>query len=383
MAHFLNEKGSMNRISPSSENIPSNAPPGLVDLPALETYLGRLGFEGPQILSLTPLGKPVDQPEKRCGYGSPLRIHFRHQDGNETFVIRTVQPNAFGHDRRSDRVEALVLAYDTFNELPRHVRAKDMGLFDRAGQLISLPDGEPFLVTNHVEGDLYADDLRRLSGSTRAKQPDLDRADALARYLARLHQKTRPSDQYIRFLRDTVGHGEGVFGLCDNYPKDCPHVSWERLEAIEHQLVVWRWKLRSQPHRCRRIHGDFHPFNILFRAHTDFSVLDASRGCAGDPADDVTCLSINYLFFALLGQNTFSGALRQVWDLFWATYLEVSEDRDLLKVVAPFFAWRSLVLASPIWYPDVTRTLRNRLLSFAERLLEGTEFHPAQVNGLL
>jgi aminoglycoside phosphotransferase (APT) family kinase protein len=32
------------------------------------------------------------------------------------------------------------------------------------------------------------------------------------------------------------------------------------------------------------VHGDFHPWNILFRAAVDFSVLDRSHGEYGDPA---------------------------------------------------------------------------------------------------
>jgi aminoglycoside phosphotransferase (APT) family kinase protein len=44
------------------------------------------------------------------------------------------------------------------------------------------------------------------------------------------------------------------------------------------------------------VHGDFHPWNILFQNDCDFAVLDRSRGEWGDPADDVAPLTINYLF---------------------------------------------------------------------------------------
>jgi len=43
----------------------------------------------------------------------------------------------------------------------------------------------------------------------------------------------------------------------------------------------------------------FHPWNLLFRTETDFSVLDRSRGEWGEPADDVAALAVNYLFFGL------------------------------------------------------------------------------------
>jgi hypothetical protein len=112
-------------------------------------------------------------------------------------------------------------------------------------------------------------------------------------------------------------------------------------------------------------------------------VLDASRGSAGEPADDVTCLTINYLFFALTEKGSFEGALREAWEVFFSTYLETSGDGELLDLVAPFYAWRTLVLASPAWYPGVSPETRDRLLRFAEKLLDGHTFTPQHVDELL
>lgn len=42
--------------------------------------------------------------------------------------------------------------------------------------------------------------------------------------------------------------------------------------------------------RLRQVHGDFHPWKILFELGADFRLLDRSRGEFGDPADDVTSL---------------------------------------------------------------------------------------------
>ena len=55
----------------------------------------------------------------------------------------------------------------------------------------------------------------------------------------------------------------------------------------------------------------------------------------------------------------------------------------MLRWVAPFFAWRALVLACPAWYPNLARTVRDRLLIFAERLLSGHQFLPNDLNALL
>jgi Phosphotransferase enzyme family len=95
-----------------------------------------------------------------------------------------------------------------------------------------------------------------------------------------------------------IAGSEGIFGIIDGYPRDVPAAPPGRLQAIERHCLDWRWKLRSRRERLARTHGDFHPFNIVFDERSQIALLDASRGCEGDPADDVACLAINYLFFA-------------------------------------------------------------------------------------
>jgi aminoglycoside phosphotransferase (APT) family kinase protein len=348
----------------------------------VEDYLRRTGHPDAKVVALRPLGAEDDEL-KSYGYGRPLRATFDAGGARRELVFRTMSPDPFGHNRRSARAETLLLAFDTFNSIPRHIRALDIGAFTDDGTMLPMGTGEVFLVTDYVDGELYAHDLIRLQGAAAAPPGDRERAVALGRYLAELHaQKGEPTD-YARAIRDTIGGGEGIFGLCDSYPDGVPSIPLHRLNDIEMNLIRWRWRLRDYSHRLARTHGDFHPFNILFRAGNDFSVLDCSRGAVGEPADDVTCLSLNYLFFALTAQGRFSGALRELWDAFFAEYLTVSGDRELCTVVAPFFTWRALVLASPVWYPDVETTTRDRLLTFAERLLAGVRFDPQSIDALL
>ena len=52
----------------------------------------------------------------------------------------------------------------------------------------------------------------------------------------------------------------------------------------------------------------------------------------------------------------------------------------MLSVVAPFLAFRALVMASPLWYPALPNAVRQKLLTFIFAVLEGNSFDPQQVN---
>jgi hypothetical protein len=200
---------------------------------------------------------------------------------------------------------------------------------------------------------------------------DLERAAALARWLAALHRPLRrDAIAWRRAVRDLLGHGEGIFGVVDAYPPGVPGASAARLQALERRCLDWRWKLRGREERLRQTHGDFHPFNLVFGEGVRFTALDASRGGRGDPADDVTALSLNYPFFALQAPGSWERGFGPLWRRFWDAYLLASGDREILSAAPPFLAWRALVLACPRFYPDLAPEPRSALLGLAERALD-------------
>jgi hypothetical protein len=336
---------------------------------------------GAVVESIEPLADATGATsEKALGYGEPLKVVLRQPGGGRrVLVFHLLSTNEFGHDRRADRFDGAMLAFDTFTQLPRHVRPIDVGTLTPDGRLQSLRDaGEPYLVTEWAEGSLYVEDLRRIAREGAVSPEDHARVDALARYLAQLHQgKLDDKVAWRRAVRDLLGHGEGLFGIVDAWPDDGAGVEPARLRAIEERCLAYRWKLRPLARRLSRTHGDFHPFNVVFlpcrpgEEHTHFALLDASRGGRGDPADDVTALSVNFPFLALAsGRPGAWEALGPLWHRFWDRYLAIANDPELLELAPPFWAWRCLVVASPRFYPNLPAPARQALVAMAEAALE-------------
>jgi hypothetical protein len=313
-----------------------------------------------------------DDPAKSDGSRASVRIDVQVAGLLRAFVLHSAPSDHFGHERRADRAAEMLLSSDTSASVPRHVKVLDVGAYRMDGSSVSLRGtGEFFTLTEYVEGTRYADDLRRIASAGACTPLDIARVTELAEYLAELHVgNVGDGPVYTRAIRDLLGSGEGIFGIVDGYPADVPGAPSARLAAVERRCWDWRWRLKNRDRRLARTHGDFHPFNVLFSKDSQLVLLDASRGCVGDPADDVSCMAINYLFFALGHPGAWHSAFRDLWLGFWESYANRRSDPELLAVRAPFLAWRGLVLCNPIWYPDVTEKDRDRLLSFVEGALD-------------
>jgi aminoglycoside phosphotransferase (APT) family kinase protein len=343
---------------------------------AVEAYLQRVHGRPVRAVRITPLGGGR-QGDKGYGYGIPLRVDYELDGAARRAVIESVRPGPFGHEHMADRAQLMLWAHHAFGALPRHVASLDVGAVRESGELVPLGNAEElFMLAEFVEGHEYADDLLKLRGGGSLAPIDEARADALCDYLVEIHRlKGTDPGLYVRRIRELVGHGECIFGVSDSYPE-----KFDVLKNIELQCVEWRWKLRGRAHRLRQVHGDFHPWNIMFREGVDFSVLDRSRGEWGDAADDVACLSLNYLFFSLQRSGRLEGGFERLWQRFWQRYLERSGDAELLEVVAPFLAFRGLVMANPLWYPALQAEVRQKIFNFISSILAQPRFDPARAN---
>ncbi len=352
----------------------------------LEHYLTALVSGDVRVTAVRELRNDEEERTlKEFGYGVPLLVECRCDGDRRRFVFHTLSRNAFGHEHVSDRAANLLLDHATFNTLPGHVRSLDVGAVTRDGSLISLGDADEFFhLTQYVEGEPYAADLHRLSTTEELTSGDEKRALALADYLAEIHDRKGTDPLlYQRRVRDLIGDGEGIMGILDSYPEGLSGAPPARLEAIEKECVAWRWRIKDSSHRLSQVHGDFHPWNVLFGQGTDFALLDRSRGAWGEPADDVSAMTINYIMFSLRQYRGLGGPFRQLYALFWDRYVGQTEDDELLRVIQPFYAWRALVLASPVWYPSLDNRVRATLLRFVETMLDSEQFEPEQIDDYL
>lgn len=354
----------------------------------LREYLSKLYKGKIEIQTVTQMGGKKRKSEKELkgfGYGVPYLIEFKVNGEPKKVVLETLHPEGFGHDHFSDRAGILLWQHEAFNLLPKHVRSVDVGAFTKNEGLKSVGDcREFFILTELVKGDLYHRDLDRIRMERKLRQLDRERCLALSDYLVEIHAvKREAAGLYVRRVRELIGHGECVFGLVDSYPAGPQYITERELCEIEKKCVDWRWRLKPKTHRLSQVHGDFHPWNILFRRGADFTVLDRSRGVWGEPADDVTALSINYLFYSLQTFGVLAGPFDMLFRLFWENYLRKTGDKEILEVVQPFYAWRGLVVASPVWYPNLSLEVRRKLFNFIRNVLDAERFDVWNVNPYL
>jgi Phosphotransferase enzyme family len=338
-------------------------------------YLSEMFGAAPGSVRLTPLG--------RGSHGRGYRARFIHDGVGRNVIIKTLEKNiGLGHDYPADRASVFLLASGSYGKFPSHVKALDVLSLQADGALKSIAGGrEYYLIMEEGEGTNYFQDLREMKGMPALTRLAKERVSALAKFLARANSKKKDQPAlYYRKVRDIIGHGECLMGVFDTYGADNNFTNLTEMAAIEKACVDWRAVLKQCPGRLSRVHGDFHPGNILFKGEKSFTLLDRSRGEYGEPADDVTALCINFIFFSLMEYGKMAGAYDEALKLFYEEYIGASKDEAVNEVSAPFYAFRAAVVANPLFYPDVTTQVRGKIMAFAHGVLRARTFNPAKVN---
>ncbi|MBI5049323.1 MAG: aminoglycoside phosphotransferase family protein [Nitrospirae bacterium] len=353
----------------------------MINEAALKTYL-RKKFKNVLSVNIHKLGSGVQ--------GAGFLAEIKTKKTIKSYVVKALRSDGLGHDYPSDRAGVFLLDLDEFRTLPKHVRALDVLAEMKDGSVKSIGGGiEYYLLMEKAEGRHYFHDLSEFAHKKGLESSDIKKIKAMTSYLAGIHSIKKDSRHlYFRKIRDTIGHGECLMGVFDTYPEGV--ISSKEMADIEKKCIDWRARLKSKTHRLCQIHGDFHPGNIWFKAvdsslstvncQPDFVLLDRSRGPWGDAADDVTALTINYIFFSINHYSKLHGTYLEAIKLFFEDYIEKTGDTELYEVVAPFFAFRGVVVGNPVFYPKVSHKNRRRIFNFVHGVLEDESFRIERVN---
>jgi len=346
---------------------------GMIGKDALEAYLTR-AYEGTRLIRIERLGSGA--------HGTGFSLTFDTPGGRKEYILKSLATEGLGHDYPSDRAAVFLLAYNEYGTIPRHVKPLDVLSLQADGSVKSVSGGkEYFLLMEKAEGVSYFHDLEQMSRKDGLDREDREKILALTAYLKEIHSVKKESKTlYWRKLRDTVGHGECLMGVFDSYPDGV--ISHREMADIEKLCVDWRARLKPLHGRLCQVHGDFHPGNIWFTGN-EFVLLDRSRGPWGEAADDVTALTINYIFYSIMFFNRVRGAFLEALRLFFESYVGSTGDEEILSVVAPFYAFRGAVVAHPLFYPKLTLEQRLSILRLVKNILTSERFDPEKVNEYL
>lgn len=344
----------------------------MINKKSIAQYIKNLfGVDAKQV-TIRKLGEGVQ--------GAGFLIEIKRSEGIKQYVIKGLFPEGLEHDYPSDRAGVFLLDLDEFKNLPKHVKAVDVLAELKDGSIKSIGGGrEYYLLMERAEGKHYFNDLSGFSKKERLDPIDIQKIETMTSYLTEIHSVKKESRHlYWRKVRDTIGHGECLMGVFDTYPDGS--IAYKKMAEIEKMCVDWRMLLKPKHGRLCQVHGDFHPGNIWFKEGWDFILLDRSRGPWGDAADDVTALTINYIFFSINHYGDVRGPYLEALKLFYKEYIRKTGDKELLKIVAPFYAFRGAVVANPIFYPDVTPSKRRKIFNFMHNVLRARSFNPDKVN---
>jgi hypothetical protein len=334
-----------------------------LDTARLDQYLTGVLGEPVQVVGLRALGPAAGDILGGLGDAGALQVDCRVGDGLRRFALSRTHSRAGGAE----------------DDPPLHPDRVDVGFICADGNIVSAADAVgSFELVEQGDHPLYGLELDALLEGPAAALESA-RARALAGFLAGIHRAKRDEPAlYARRARELLG-----VRVMDSLPHPWPTLPPPVCELLESTLVRWRWRLRERAYRLARTHGDFHPWNIVFREGTDVDVLHR-RGAWGEPADDVAALGVSYLFSGMCraaghGRRGVAEPFRSLFHAFLSTYLERSQDHELFETLPPFLASRALALVHPGSSPDLPPLVGEQLVHLAICVAASRRFDPADV----
>ena len=320
-------------------------------------------------------------------HGAGYEIIYRERKKTKIVILRTQRPIGFSHEYAADRAKVFLLQHNLSRLVPKHVPSLDVGGFTPRGKMVSIGECQDFFqIVEKVTGQEYMRDLELIKQRGSLTPADRKKALLLSNYLVALHKKrfSGPKDLarsiHHRHTRDAVGHGEMLMGVLDTYPDKVDWLSKKERTDLVALAVKFRERIKDRHYRLRRMHGDFHPGNIIFKNDKVFTVLDASRELWGEPADDLTALAVNYIWFAVQHKGNFSGPFAELFQLFFDNYLKKTKDLGVLEIAGLFFAFRGVVVIHPTFYPKQANAVRRKMFNLVRHVLKERIFYSRKIN---
>lgn len=330
-------------------------------------FLEKLYKQKIEIISLLELGTGF----MAVGF----KVKFKIKKEVKNVVLRVLNHLDFSNDYPSDRMGSFWIQHNSAKLLPNHIKSLGVLGTDKNIKEIGIVDSfdEYIQILEFAEGEEYFADFYRIFTNNRANDQDFKRAILLSDYLAEIHKnkfigsKEQALSLYKRHTRDYVG-SRFTMDVLDTYPDKIVFSTWPEIYDLVFEIFKYREKIKNNYNRLSKIHGDLHPGNIRFQENNKFIILDASRVIWGEPADDVACLGINYLWFALRQTGEFKGVFMELYDVFLKNYLKKTKDKEIIQVLPLFYAIRSLVLNHPVYF-NLDDQIRKKLLAFSKKIL--------------
>jgi len=350
-----------------------------IDSKEIEDYLGTLFGAPTKLISIEKIGEGF--------HNAGFLIILSISNQIKRIVMRVVRGDTgWGHDYLSDHSSVLLLQHSLLRSAPVGTCSEsfDVAALTSDGTIKSIGESIEFLhfvdEIPESESSPYSKDLFKIAEKQSLSDNDILRVRVIAEYLAKLHsQKNQNPNLYSRHIRDLIGHGEMLMGVLDTYPpaNTLDFTSMEELERIEVETVRWRNRIKYSSERCSRIHGDVHPFgNLRFKGDNSILALDMSREKFGEPADDIAGMSINYLFFSIWKHGKLTPHFEKLFRIFLDEYINKTKDKDILRYMPPFYAFRGTVIAHPLYYPDLETFKRRKIFNFILNVINDKEFNP-------
>lgn len=332
---------------------------------AIKKYLKQ---RNAKLLSLEKLGSGLVAD----GY----KLEYEYAGQIKKTVCRRLHGIGMSRDYLPDNVGYLLLQHEITKTHPLHIPSNDVVCFGDKIQVVSL-DGieDVFQIVEFAEGDSYVKWILDIQNGFTSDHEKV--VKNITDYMLKTHKikpKVDPEKikhYYWRHSQDFIG-SEVLMDILDVWPQDKLLSLKDRAFFVE-QLYILREQTRDLYKRCVMIHSDLHPDNIRVHADLSISILDSARTIWGEPADDLTCMLANFLFFGMKFPKS-RAEYQKAYDFMLQRYLAKNGSSELEQAARIYMPIRLLILAHPLFFSDDSPKLKKQVIKLAKEIISNRKF---------